>query len=114
MYHLVIKANKVKLTAKIHGDLLHKSTSSDSAEQILLTCFEACCEKLLVPVPGVTVWRPEELDYKQFLLGQRPEAVFSSRKVEESWWGEVTVEGMLRLSTLSLHRSSQADFHVRN
>ena len=93
IYHLVIKTNRVQLTATIHGDLLHKSSGPGSADQALVSCFEACCEKLCVPIPGLSGWRQEELDYKQSLLGRCPGAVFSSRKVVESWWGDVTVEG---------------------
>ena len=97
VYRLVIKPNQVKIDVTLHGDQLYKTTSTERADSVLVSCFKACCEELLVPVPGISAWKQEQYDYKMFLLSQYPGAVVSSRKVQESWWGEVIVQGGFHL-----------------
>ena len=93
VYRLVIKPNQVKIDVTLHGDQLYKTTSTERVDSVFVSCFKACCEELLVPVPGISAWKQEQYDYKMFLLSQYPGTVVSSRKVQESWWGEVSVQG---------------------
>ena len=94
VYNIVHKSqDKVNITAVISGETLYSEKGFKSADSALSHCFEYCCSEMQAQVPGLPCWHQHEVDYRAALLTHHPDSMFSSNKVEENWFGEVSVHG---------------------